>query len=147
MRHRGKIESVVNNAKRAIDLIEEWASLASFLWQFEPSKTTVLRRRDQIVPKTAESTALSKDLKQRGWTFVGPTTCYAMMQAVGMVNDHLKGCGAWNVDHGTESVRATGLNRIARLLADRVESSHSHFALRRRVRPFLLHRLDWPERR
>ena len=104
VRHRGKIESVVNNAKRAIELIDQKGSLAAFLWQFEPSKPTVLRRRDQIAAKTAESMALSKELKQRGWTFVGPTTCYAMMQAVGMVNDHLKGCGAWaTVDQARKS--------------------------------------------
>jgi DNA-3-methyladenine glycosylase I len=97
VRHRGKIESVVNNAKRAIELIDQQGSLASFLWQFEPSKPNVLRRRDDIVASTPESTALSKALKQRGWSYVGPTTCYAMMQAVGMVNDHLKGCRAWGV--------------------------------------------------
>ena len=97
VRHRGKIESVVNNAQRAIDMIDQTGSLAGFLWQFEPSKPIVLRRREEIAASTPESTALSKALKQRGWTFVGPTTCYAMMQAVGMVNDHLKGCRAWTV--------------------------------------------------
>lgn len=95
VRHRGKIESVINNAKRAISLVEEAGSVAAFLWQFEPQDPKTLRRRDQILPKSSESTALSKELKRRGWTYVGPTTCYAMMQAVGMVNDHLRGCHAW----------------------------------------------------
>ncbi len=100
VRHRGKIESVVNNAKRAIDLIEEWARWLHSFGNSNRPRQTVLRRREQIVAKTDESTAMSKDLKQRGWTFVGPTTCYAMMQAIGMVNDHLLGCDAREtVDH------------------------------------------------
>ncbi len=88
VRHRGKIESTINNAKRAIDLVEEWGSLAAFCWQFEPEKSPVLRRRDQIAATTDESVAMSKALKKRGWSFVGPTTCYAFMQSMGMVNDH-----------------------------------------------------------
>lgn len=96
IRHRGKIESVLNNASRAIELIEQTGSLAAFLWQFEPARSKPLSRRDQIAAKSEESIALSKELKRRGWSFVGPTTCYAMMQAVGIVNDHLGECDAWS---------------------------------------------------
>lgn len=95
VRHRGKIESVINNARRARDLVDEQGSLAGFFWQFEPARPKKPKRKDQIEPKTAESVAMSKELKRRGWTFVGPTTCYAMMQSVGIVNDHLPGCHAW----------------------------------------------------
>ena len=97
IRHRGKIESVLNNARRAMELIEQTGSLAAFLWRFEPARSKPPRRRDQIAAKTEESTALSKELKRRGWSFVGPTTCYAMMQAVGMVNDHLSECDTWSI--------------------------------------------------
>ena len=95
VRHRGKIESTINNAKRAIELVDECGSLAAFCWQFEPEKSPVLRRRDQIAATTDESTALSKALKKRGWSFVGPTTCYAFMQSMGMVNDHIRSCDCW----------------------------------------------------
>ncbi len=97
VRHRGKIESTVNNAKRAIAMIEEFGSLAAFYWNYEPSRTPVIRKRSEIAAKTDESIAMSKDLKRRGWSFVGPTTCYALMQATGIVNDHLKGCHAWAI--------------------------------------------------
>ena len=96
VRHRGKIESAINNARRAADLIDERGSLASLLWSFEPSPESRPRRLTWQVLRglatTAESTALSKELKRRGWTFVGPTTMYAAMQAMGMVNDHLETC-------------------------------------------------------
>ncbi|MGB7342680.1 MAG: DNA-3-methyladenine glycosylase I [Pirellulaceae bacterium] len=95
IRHRGKIESTINNAGQAIKIQDEFGSLAKFFWQFEPSRSKTLRSRDQIQATTAESTALSKELKRRGWSFVGPTTCYALMQAMGMVNDHLKSCDGW----------------------------------------------------
>jgi DNA-3-methyladenine glycosylase I len=91
VRHRGKIESTINNARRALDLRDEYGSLASYFWQFEP------RRRacpNPMPPQTPESAALSRDLKRRGWSFVGPTTMYAFMQAMGLVNDHLTGCFA-----------------------------------------------------
>ncbi len=97
VRHRGKIESTINNARRAIELMDEFGSLASFFWRFEPAKTEVLLRRKQMVAHRPESTALSKELKKRGWSFVGPTTCYSLMQAMGMVNDHLRDCHQWNV--------------------------------------------------
>ena len=94
VRHRGKIVSTINNARRALDLQAEAGSLAAFIWRFEPdpaSRPAVFTMQD-IQPKTAESTALSKELRKRGWSFVGPTTVYAFMQAMGLVNDHLDGC-------------------------------------------------------
>lgn len=96
VRHRAKILSTINNARRALALIEEAGSLAAFLWQFEPQAEERPTRFDKAslmpITFTAQSTALSKALKSRGWTFVGPTTMHAFMQAVGMVNDHIEGC-------------------------------------------------------
>jgi DNA-3-methyladenine glycosylase I len=94
IRHRGKIESTINNAKRALELIDEQGSLAAYFWSWEPPPSTRPAQisRDAIMSITAQSTALSKDLKKRGWTFVGPTTCYAFMQAMGLVNDHIHDC-------------------------------------------------------
>lgn len=92
VRHRGKIESTANNARRAIDLISEQGSLADFFWQFEPARKRIVVAKTDIPAKTDESTAMSKALKRRGWSFVGPTTCYAFMQSMGIVNDHAKGC-------------------------------------------------------
>lgn len=96
VRHQGKIRSTINNAKRAIDLVEEAGSLAAFLWSFEPSPEQRPARFDheslRTVTQSEASTALSKALKKRGWTFVGPTTMYAFMQSVGIVNDHLDTC-------------------------------------------------------
>ncbi len=96
VRHRGKIESTINNAKRAIELREEFGSLAAYFWSFEPGPEERPRRITKeallAIPKTPTSTLISKDLKKRGWSFVGPTTIYAFMQAMGMVNDHLEGC-------------------------------------------------------
>jgi DNA-3-methyladenine glycosylase I len=94
VRHRGKIEAVINNARRAVELVAEEGSLAHFVWRFEPPprKTDLDRAGLAEVALTPESTALAKDLKRRGWRFVGPTTVYAFMQAMGLVNDHLDGC-------------------------------------------------------
>ncbi len=95
VRHRGKIESTVNNAARAIELAREKGSLAAYFWGFEPEKARIGpddHKRFVPISQTIESTALSKDLKKRGWSFVGPTTCYAFMQAMGVVNDHRPGC-------------------------------------------------------
>jgi DNA-3-methyladenine glycosylase I len=89
VRHRGKIEATINNATRAIDLVEEFGSLASYAWGFAPDRPEPPAELPTITP---ESTAMSKDLKHRGWRFVGPTTIYAFMQAMGLVNDHLAGC-------------------------------------------------------
>jgi DNA-3-methyladenine glycosylase I len=98
IRHRGKIESTINNAGRAIELREEFGSLAAYFWRWRPAAAARPRRitRDVLrtMATTAESTALSKDLRKRGWTFVGPTTIYAFMQAMGLVNDHVAGCAA-----------------------------------------------------
>lgn len=96
VRHRGKIASTVNNAARALELSAEFGSLAAYAWSWEPPATERPQRVTwdavKAMPTTATSSALSKDLKQRGWTFVGPTTIYAFMQAVGLVNDHIDGC-------------------------------------------------------
>jgi DNA-3-methyladenine glycosylase I len=96
VRHRGKIESTINNAKRALDLIEERGSLAKYFWGWEPpaKERPSLCSYDVLraTSTTPASVRLSKDLKARGWTFVGPTTVYAFMQAMGLVNDHVEGC-------------------------------------------------------
>ncbi|PCJ97839.1 MAG: DNA-3-methyladenine glycosylase I [Zetaproteobacteria bacterium] len=92
IRHRGKIEATINNAQRAIELIEETGSLSDYFWSFKPQDHHQPKVKTDILSKTADSIALSKDLKKRGWKFVGPTTCYAFMQAMGMVNDHIEGC-------------------------------------------------------
>ena len=98
VRHRGKIESTINNARRAAEVSGEFGSLAAYVWQWQPSPASRPRRvtRDALMRlgATPESGALSKDLKSRGWTFVGPTTVYAFMQAMGLVNDHLEGCAS-----------------------------------------------------
>jgi DNA-3-methyladenine glycosylase I len=94
VRHRGKIEAVINNAQRAVELVAAEGSLAAFVWRFEPAP----RRRGvdpaALEAHTVESRALARELKRRGWRFVGPTTVYAFMQAMGLVNDHLQGCAA-----------------------------------------------------
>ena len=98
VRHRGKIESTINNARRALELVEAEGSLASFVWRFEPmaADRPPAMTRDALMElaQTDASRALSKELKRRGWSFVGPTTAYAFMQAMGLVNDHLEGCDA-----------------------------------------------------
>jgi DNA-3-methyladenine glycosylase I len=90
VRHRGKIESVVNNAQQACKIVDAEGSLAAFLWRFEPGPKDLAP--PQSASTSAASVALSKELKTRGWTFVGPTTVYAFMQAVGLINDHAPGC-------------------------------------------------------
>lgn len=96
VRHRGKIVSTINNARRARELVAEKGSLAAYFWSFEPGAeerpTVVDLAHLRANPTTAVSTRMSKDLKKRGWTFVGPTTVYAFMQAMGLVNDHIEGC-------------------------------------------------------
>ncbi len=89
VRHRGKIEATINNAERAIETADEWGSLAAYFWSFEPPRA---QPPTEIPATTDVSIALSKDLKKRGWKFVGPTTAYAFMQAMGLVNDHLADC-------------------------------------------------------
>jgi len=96
VRHRGKIESTINNAQRALKLREEFGSLARFYWSHEPGlherPETLDRETLKTMGQTDASKRLSKELKKRGFSFVGPTTAYAFMQAMGMVNDHLEGC-------------------------------------------------------
>lgn len=89
IRHRGKIEATINNAAQTLELIEEFGSLAAYVWTYAPDRPEAPVDIPSITP---ESTAMSKDLKRRGWRFVGPTTVYAFMQAMGLVNDHLDGC-------------------------------------------------------
>ena len=98
VRHRGKIRSTINNAMRARELATESGSLARYFWSWEPAEESRPAYLDHAtllsLTKSPESTAMSKDLKRRGWTFVGPTTAYAFMQAMGLVNDHIEGCFA-----------------------------------------------------
>jgi len=94
VRHRGKIVSTINNARRVLELRDEFGSLAAYAWRYEPDPAT---RPKKLLPgsalgPSAEAVAMSKDLKKRGWTFVGPTTVYAFMQAMGLVNDHYERC-------------------------------------------------------
>jgi DNA-3-methyladenine glycosylase I len=94
IRHRGKIVSTINNARRALEIQREFGSLAAYIWRFEPKpehRPTAVTW-EAIMPHTEASNALSKDLRRRGFSFVGPTTCYAFMQAMGLVNDHVEGC-------------------------------------------------------
>lgn len=90
IRHRGKIEATINNAKRAREMVKEQGSLAAYVWRFEPNPKQLAK--PQTASTSAESIALSKDLKKRGWKFVGPTTVYAFMQAMGLLNDHVEEC-------------------------------------------------------
>ncbi len=94
IRHRGKILSTINNAQRALQLLDHFPDLHSYFRQFQPPprKSPLTWEEARSFTFTTQSIALSKDLKKRGWTFVGPTTAYAFMQAMGLVNDHLKGC-------------------------------------------------------
>jgi DNA-3-methyladenine glycosylase I len=94
VRHRGKIESAINNARRVLELRAEFGSLAAYVWRYEPAtwpkRVTVAAL--QAAGVSPEAVAMSKDLKRRGWSFVGPTTVYAFMQAMGLVNDHIERC-------------------------------------------------------
>ncbi len=96
IRHRGKIVSTINNARRAREMVKEAGSLAAWFWSFEPGPDERPKKVDlahlRANPTTAVSVRISKELKKRGWSFVGPTTVYAFMQAMGLVNDHIEGC-------------------------------------------------------
>ena len=94
VRHRRKIEATINNAQQACTLKDQWGALAAYFWQYEPTKRPPCCDYATLsqLSQTPESIALSKDLKKRGWSFIGPTTAYAFMQAMGLVNDHLEGC-------------------------------------------------------
>jgi len=106
IRHRGKIEATINNAARALRMVDEFGSVKNYIWQWRPED----REPDlkdpslQIANQTATSAALSKDLKKRGWKFFGPTTAYAFMQAMGLVNDHIEGC-EWHAICAAEQAR------------------------------------------
>ena len=91
VRHRGKIEAVIHNAARCVELVGETGSLAAYLWRFEPASNSVAHG----LATSPASEALSRDLKRRGWKFVGPTTMHALMQAMGLINDHQPGCHHW----------------------------------------------------
>jgi DNA-3-methyladenine glycosylase I len=108
VRHRGKIEATINNAQRAVELVDEDGSLAAYVWRFEPDPASRPKRLTWAaaleMAETPESQALAKDLKRRGWRFVGPTTVYAFMQAMGLVNDHLDGCA---IRGAADQARAT----------------------------------------
>jgi DNA-3-methyladenine glycosylase I len=110
IRHRGKIESTINNAQRAIELRGECGSLSKYFWRWEPAPASRPRRitRETLMgmATTPESVALSKDLRKRGWTFVGPTTIYAFMQAMGLVNDHVEVCDFSGRTVGLTAARA-----------------------------------------
>ena len=110
VRHRGKIQAVINNAARAQELIKQEGSLAAYIWRFEPPKT---QRSGQIISTSTESIALSKDLKKRGWSFTGPTTVYAFMQAMGLVNDH----APWLRDQGGSGKGAEDIQTSVELQA------------------------------
>jgi len=107
IRHRGKIEATINNAQRALELVEEFGSLAAYIWGWEPaSRESHIGKGEYSHPIpsiTRTSQLLSKDLKNRGWKFFGPTTAYAFMQAMGLVNDHMEGCAFRKI---VESIRS-----------------------------------------
>ena len=90
VRHHGKIEATINNAKRALEMVEEFGSIAAYIWRYEPDAKSL--GTPQTASTSNESIAISKDLKKRGWKFVGPTTVYAFMQAMGLINDHAEEC-------------------------------------------------------
>ena len=96
VRNRAKIDAVINNARRYSDLVSEFGSFAAYVWRFAPPARRRLLERNELmqIKYSEEALALSKDLRKRGWAFVGPTTVYSFMQAMGLVNDHLRGCAA-----------------------------------------------------
>ena len=95
VRHRGKIEATINNARRCVELLEEYGSLAAYVWSYEPDgpdRASLDWAALEKVGASEEAIAMSKDLKRRGWAFVGPTTVYSFMEAMGLVNDHMSAC-------------------------------------------------------
>jgi DNA-3-methyladenine glycosylase I len=111
VRHRGKIESAIHNAQHALALADEFGSLAAYAWRYEPKAASRPKRMTLAalnkLTTSPESIAMSRDLKRRGWSFVGPTTVYAFMQAMGLVNDHLDGCSV----RAAATIAAEGLAR------------------------------------
>ncbi|MDX1690229.1 MAG: DNA-3-methyladenine glycosylase I [Acidimicrobiia bacterium] len=110
IRHRGKIEAAIANARAALEVVDDEGSLAALVWRYVPDDHEPPATVDELPATTPESAALSRELKRRGWTFVGPTTAYAFMQAMGLVNDHLSGCV---VRADCEAERAPVLARLA----------------------------------
>ena len=108
IRHRGKIEATINNASRALEMIEEFGSVRDYIWNWRPTdREPDLKEPSLLIAnQTATSAALSKDLKKRGWKFFGPTTAYAFMQAMGLVNDHVEGC-EWHAICAAEQAEVT----------------------------------------
>ena len=96
VRNRAKIDATINNARLYPKLVGEFGSFAAYAWRFEPKPRTRLLRHEELMRVAAsdEAAAMSKDLRRRGWGFVGPTTVYSFMQAMGLVNDHVRGCAA-----------------------------------------------------
>jgi DNA-3-methyladenine glycosylase I len=96
VRNRAKIEATINNARRYAELVEEFGSLARYVWRYEPKRRQRLLDHAELsqIGTSDEAMAMSKDLRRRGWGFVGPTTVYSFMQAMGVVNDHIRGCAA-----------------------------------------------------
>jgi DNA-3-methyladenine glycosylase I len=96
VRNRAKIEATINNARRFPELVAEFGSFAGYVWTYEPRRRKGLVTRDELmrISTSDEAIAMSKDLRRRGWAFVGPTTVYSFMQAMGLVNDHVRGCAA-----------------------------------------------------
>ncbi len=116
VRHRGKIESTINNARRVIELRAELGSLSAYAWLFEPPAA---QRPKRVTPSALqarglppEALALAQDLKKRGWTFVGPTTVYAFMQAMGLVNDHLEGCVVRAAAEAARAARGNAIEQV-----------------------------------
>lgn len=108
VRHRGKIEATINNARRCLELLEEYESLAGYVWSYEPDERSRPSSLEwpalEKLGASREATAMSKDLKRRGWAFVGPTTVYSFMEAMGLVNDHMTAC---NVRESVDRKRAS----------------------------------------
>jgi DNA-3-methyladenine glycosylase I len=94
VRNRAKIEATIVNARRFADLVAEFGSFGTYVWSYEPKPRRRLPSRSELVSQSSEAVAMSKDLRKRGWVFVGPTTVYSFMQATGLVNDHIRGCAA-----------------------------------------------------
>lgn len=111
VRHRGKIEAVIANARAFADLVSREGSLSRFAWQYAPARQVVPKRRADVPSQTAESLAFSRELKRRGWRFVGPTTAYAFFQSMGIVNDHLVGC---HRRAGVAALRESTLEKFSR---------------------------------
>jgi DNA-3-methyladenine glycosylase I len=109
VRHRGKIESAINNAKRVIELVDQAGSLSNFVWKFRPDRVRKMTGRADILAESDESKAMSKELRKRGWGFLGPTTCYAFMQSIGIVNDHFAEC---HVHAAADRARKAHLNSL-----------------------------------